>query len=156
MDVVWLTLGIVLMIAGLAGCVLPFLPGPPLSFAALWIQQLQSNPPYTNDFLLWWGGITVAVTALDYLIPVYGTRRFGGSKYGMWGCMIGLVFGFWLGPFGLILGPFLGALVGELIFNRNSDQALRAAMGSFLGFLVGTLAKLIACLVMFWYLVDAF
>lgn len=156
MDVLWLVLGVILMLVGLAGCILPFLPGPPLCYLALLIQQLQSAPPYSTDFLLWWAGITLVVTGLDYVIPIYGTKRFGGTKYGMWGCVIGLIAGLWLGPFGLILGPFAGAFIGELIGNAESDHALRAAIGSFIGFLLGTLLKLIACFVMGWYFVEAF
>jgi uncharacterized protein len=156
MDVLWLVLGVILMLVGLAGCILPFLPGPPLCYIALLIQQLQTDPPYTTDFLILWGIITVIVTALDYVIPIYGTKKFGGTKYGMWGCAIGLVAGIWLGPVGLILGPFVGAFVGELLANSNSDQALKAAWGSFVGFLLGTLLKLIVCFVMIWYFIEAF
>ena len=156
MDVLWLVLGVVLMLVGLAGCILPFLPGPPLCYIALLIQQFQSTPPYNTDFLLTWAGITLVVTGLDYVIPIYGTKRFGGTKYGMWGCIVGLIGGLWLGPLGLIIGPFVGAFAGELIGNANSEHALRAAVGSFVGFLLGTLLKLIACFVMGWYFVEAF
>ena len=156
MDSVLLIAGILLMIAGVAGCILPFLPGPPLSFLALLIQQLQSTPAYSSSFLWIWAGITLIVTALDYVIPVYGTRKYGGTKYGIWGCVIGLFFGLWFGPFGIIAGPFVGAFVGELIANSNTDQALRAAMGSFIGFAVGILIKLIACFVMVYYFIQAF
>jgi uncharacterized protein YqgC (DUF456 family) len=103
-----------------------------------------------------WAILTLVVTGLDYVIPIYGTRKFGGTKYGMWGCIIGLIAGLWLGPVGIIVGPFVGALAGELIANSSSDQALRAAFGSFVGFLLGTLLKLIACFVMVWYFVQAF
>lgn len=156
MDVLWLVMGVILMLVGLAGCILPFLPGPPLCFLALLIQQLQSTPPYTTEFLLIWGGIAVVITVLDYVVPLYGTRRFGGTKYGMWGCAIGLLAGIWLGPLGLIVGPFAGAFVGEMIGKANSDHALRAAIGSFVGFLLGTLLKLVACFVMGWYFIQAF
>ena len=144
------------MLVGLAGCILPFLPGPPLCYLALLIQQLQSTPPYATDFLLTWAGITLVITGLDYVIPIYGTKRFGGTKYGMWGCVIGLIGGLWLGPLGLIIGPFVGALIGELIGNAKSEHAIRAALGSFVGFLLGTLLKLVACFVMGWYFTDAF
>jgi uncharacterized protein len=156
MDILLLVLGIVLLVVGLAGCILPFLPGPPLCFAALLIQQFQSTPPYTTKFLVIWAIVTVVVTGLDYVIPVYGTKRFGGTKYGMWGCAIGLIVGIWMGPLGLIIGPFVGAFLAELIGNSNSNQALRAAWGSFLGFLIGTLLKLIVCFVMIWYFIEAF
>ena len=156
MDILWLILGILLMLGGIAGSVLPFLPGPPLCFIALCIQQLQTEPPYSSDFLWTWAGVTVVVTVIDYFIPVYGTKKFGGTKAGMWGCMIGLIAGMWLGPLGIIIGPFVGAFIGELISNSDSDQALKAAIGSFLGFLAGTLLKLIACFVMAYYFVEAF
>jgi len=156
MDVLWLVLGVLLMTAGLAGCILPFLPGPPLCYLALLIQQLQTEAPYSANFLILWASITLVITGLDYVIPVYGTRKFGGTTYGMWGSVIGLIAGFWLGPMGIIIGPFLGAFIGELIANNNSAQAMKAAFGSFIGFVMGTLIKLVACLVMGWYFIAAF
>lgn len=156
MDVLWLVLGIILMLVGLAGCVLPFLPGPPLCFLGLLVQQLQGNPPYTSKFLWVCALITLFITGLDYVIPIYGARRFGGSKFGMWGSVIGLIAGLWLGPIGIIAGPFVGALIGELLANNSSEHALKAAIGSFIGFLFGTLLKLIACFVMVWYFMQAF
>jgi uncharacterized protein YqgC (DUF456 family) len=133
------------MIGGLIGCLLPFLPGPPLSFVALLIMQLRSDPPFTAKFLWIWAGITVVVSILDYVIPLYG----------IWGCTIGLIVGLFFPPLGLIIGPFAGAFVGELVGNSNTDQALKAAWGSFVGFLFGTLLKLVACLVMFYYLITS-
>ena len=153
MDTFWLVLGFILMAVGILGCLLPLLPGPPLAFVALLIQQLRTDEPFTSKFLWIWGIVTVVVTALDYIIPVYGTRKYGGSSYGVWGCTIGLIAGIWMGPLGIIVGPFLGAFIGELLAKNNSENALKAAWGSFVGFLFGTLLKLIACLVMAWYLV---
>jgi uncharacterized protein YqgC (DUF456 family) len=151
MVTVLIIIGLLLMIAGIAGCMLPLIPGPPLSFLALLIQQLNGDPPFTTNFLLIWAAITIAVTLLDYIIPAYGTKKFGGSKYGIWGCTIGLVVGLWLGPLGIIFGPFVGAFIGEIIANNNSSTALKSAFGSFVGFLFGTLLKLVACLMMGWY-----
>jgi uncharacterized protein YqgC (DUF456 family) len=156
MDTLWVILGLILMLVGLAGCILPFLPGPPLCYVGLLIQQMQSSPPYSTKFLVLWAIITLVVTGLDYVIPLYGTKKFGGTKYGMWGCIVGLIAGLWLGPLGLIAGPFIGAFVGELIGNANSDRAFRAALGSFAGFLFGTLLKLVVCFVMGRYLIGAF
>ena len=153
MDTFWLVLGFILMAVGILGCLLPLLPGPPLAFVALLIQQLRTDEPFTSKFLWIWGVVTVVVTALDYIIPVYGTRKYGGSSYGVWGCTIGLIAGIWMGPLGIIVAPFLGAFIGELLAKNNSENALKAAWGSFVGFLFGTLLKLIACLVMAWYLV---
>ena len=151
MDLVWAVIGGILMLAGIVGCLLPFIPGPPLSFLGLLILQLRETAPFTSKFLIIWAVIVIAITVLDYLVPIYGTKRFGGTKYGLWGCTIGLIVGFWLGPLGIIAGPFLGALMGEWLGNRNSDQAFKAAIGSFVGFLVGTVLKLIASGVMTFY-----
>lgn len=155
MDAVWIILGSIFMLLGVAGCVLPLLPGPPLCFGGLLLLQLQETPPFSTSFLITWALIAVAVTALDYVIPLFGTRKFGGSKYGIWGCTIGLIAGLWLGPLGIILGPFIGAFIGEYMAQNNSGQAFKAALGSFIGFLLGTLLKLIVCVVMIWYFVAA-
>ncbi|HTE32728.1 MAG TPA: DUF456 domain-containing protein [Chryseolinea sp.] len=154
MITLWIIIGIILLLAGIVGCILPFIPGPPLCFLALLLQQLNPERPFAAKFLWLWAAVTLVVTLLDYVIPVYGTKKFGGSKYGAWGCTIGLIAGFWFGPLGIIIGPFVGAFVGELLANNNSEAALRSAAGSFIGFLFGTLLKLIACFIMGWYLVQ--
>lgn len=152
MDLLWIIVGIILMIVGIIGCILPFLPGPPLCFLALLIQQLRSDAPYSFYFLLVWALIALGITVIDYAIPIYGTRKFGGSKYGMWGSTIGLIVGLWFGPVGIIIGPFIGAFIGEWLAHNQTDQAFQAALGSFIGFLFGTLLKLVVCAVMAWYL----
>ena len=155
MDILWIVVGGLLVLAGLIGCVLPFLPGPPLCYIGLLIQQLKTDDPFTARFLWTWAGITVIVIILEYVIPVYGTKRYGGTKYGMWGCAIGVVVGIFLGPLGLILGPFLGALIGEMVASADGEKAFRAALGSFLGFVAGTLLKLVVCLIMGYYFVRS-
>lgn len=155
MDIIWIVLSVLLMITGIAGCILPFLPGPPLCYLALLALQLTQAPPFTARFLWIWAGITLFVVALEYAIPLLGTKKFGGTSYGVWGCTIGLIAGIWLGPLGIILGPFVGAFLGEIIGNSDIPQAFRAAWGSFIGFLVGTFLKLAACLVMAFYLVKS-
>jgi uncharacterized protein YqgC (DUF456 family) len=102
--------------------------------------------------MLVWAVIVGLVILLDYLVPIYGTKKFGGSKYGIWGCTIGFIAAFWMGPWGIIFGPFIGAFIGEYIAQRDSKQATKAALGSFAGFLFGTLIKLVTCLVMGYYL----
>ncbi|MBN8577413.1 MAG: DUF456 domain-containing protein [Cyclobacteriaceae bacterium] len=151
MDVLWFSIGGLLILIGIAGCFLPVLPGPPLAFVGLWIQQLKEPNPFTAKFLWLWLGITVVVTALDYWAPVYATKKFGGSKAGVWGCMLGLIAGFWMGPLGILIGPLAGAFIGELMNNQDSSKALRAAFGSFIGFAASTLLKLITCVIMLWY-----
>jgi len=155
MDIFWIVLGGILIGVGILGCFVPILPGPPLAFIGLWIQQIKSQEPFSTKFLWLWAGITLLVTAMDYWVPVYSTKKFGGSKYGIWGCTIGLFLGLWMGPFGIIMGPFLGAFIGEILAYKNSGNAFQAAIGSFIGFLFSTLLKLIACLVMLWYWVES-
>ncbi len=155
MDVFWLVVSIVLMVAGIIGCLLPFLPGPPLSYAGLLTMQLREHSSFTTKFLVIFAVITLVVTVLDYWIPVAGAKRFGGTKYGMWGCTIGLIVGIFFPPLGIILGPFVGALVGELLGKATTENALKAAIGSFIGFLFGTLIKLVVCFVMGYYLIKA-
>jgi uncharacterized protein YqgC (DUF456 family) len=154
MVALWIVIGIILLLAGIVGCILPFLPGPPLCFLALLVQQFNSEPVFTTRFMWIWAGITLFVVLLEYIIPAYGTKRFGGTKYGMWGSTIGLIAGLWFGPLGIVIGPFVGAFIGEILATQDSATALRSAWGSFVGFLVGTLLKLIVCCVMGWYMIK--
>jgi len=155
MDILWIVLGGILLLVGLIGCFLPIIPGPPIAFIGLWIQQLKTEPPFSIQLLWIWVAVVMIVTIMDYWIPVYGTKKFGGSKYGVWGCTIGLFVGLWMGPIGIIAGPFLGAFIGEFLANQNSAQALKAASGSFIGFLLSTGIKLITCSIMIWYWVAS-
>lgn len=140
------------MVMGILGSFLPLLPGPPLCYVALLIQQFRTDKPFSLKFMLIWGGIVALVILLDYLVPIYGTKKFGGSKYGIWGCALGFIAAFWMGLWGIIFGPFIGAFIGEYIANKDSTQAAKAAIGSFTGFLFGTLIKLVTSLVMGYYL----
>lgn len=155
MEWFWIILGIVLVLVGIGGSLLPLLPGPPIAYVGLLLQQLRSDPPFTTQFLLIWAGIVIVTLVLDYLIPIWGTKRFGGSKYGMWGCTLGFLAAFWLGPWGIIIGPFAGAFIGEMIAKKDSHQAFKAAMGAFVGFLFGSLLKLVACFMMLYYIITS-
>lgn len=152
MDYVLIGLGILLLVSGILGCVLPVIPGPPLNYAALLLLHFTGRYQFSTQFILVWAVITVVVYALDYVIPAWGTRKFGGSRRGVWGSVIGLVVGlFFFPPFGIIVGPFAGAVIGELTAGKDSGSALKAGFGSFIGFLMGTLLKLIASGMMTWY-----
>ncbi len=152
MDVFLSSVGFIFIIIGLIGCFLPILPGPPLSFIGLIFLDLTEKSPFSAEMLWTWAAITIVVTALDYIVPVVGTKRYGGSKRGVWGSTIGLIIGlFMFPPFGIIIGPFVGAFIGELSSGKTTNErALRAALGSFIGFLVGTIFKLIASGWMTW------
>jgi uncharacterized protein YqgC (DUF456 family) len=153
-DYILLILGIILMILGIIGCLVPVLPGPPLSFLGLILLHLTRFGQFTSPALITFGIIAVVVTVLDYIVPVWGTRRFGGSKYGTRGATIGLIVGFFLGPLGMIIGPLVGAFVGEMIFRDDMNYAVRAGFGSLLGFLMGVGLKLAASFVMTFYFVK--
>ncbi|PLK42193.1 DUF456 domain-containing protein [Emticicia sp. TH156] len=150
MDIVLLTVAIVCLLIGLAGAVLP-LPGPPLSFAGIVALHFTRFAQFSENLLWTLGLLTLVVTVLDYYVPVWGTKKFGGSRYGSWGSMLGMLIGLFFGPFGIFIGAFVGALVGELLAGSTSEQATKAAIGSFIGFLVGIVMKVALCLVMIWY-----
>jgi hypothetical protein len=151
-EMIWIVLGSILMLVGLIGCVIPVLPGPPLSYIGLLLLQLTDSPPFTWKFLVIWLVITIIVTLLDYVIPVFGAKKYGGSKQGIWGAIIGLIAGiFFFPPIGIIVGPVIGALVGELVSGKTAGKATRAAVASFIRFLVGTKIHLIASSVMTSY-----
>jgi uncharacterized protein YqgC (DUF456 family) len=153
-DYILLILGIIFMIIGIIGCLVPVLPGPPFSFLGLIFLHLTRFAHFTTPFLITLGSITVIVTILDYVFPVWWTKRFGGSKYGTRGATIGLIIGLFLGPLGIILGPLFGAFVGEMIFKDDMNYAFKAGLGSLLGFLTGIGLKLAASFVMTFYFVK--
>jgi uncharacterized protein YqgC (DUF456 family) len=153
-DYILLIAGILLMVLGIIGCLVPVLPGPPFSFLGIIFLHLSRFGNFSNIALITLGGIALVVTILDYIVPVWGTKKFGGSKYGIRGATIGLIIGLFLGPLGLIIGPFLGAFVGELIFKDDINYAIKAGFGSLLGFLTGIGLKLAASFIMTFYFVK--
>lgn len=142
------------MLLGIIGCLVPVLPGPPFSFIGLLLLHFSRFGHFTGSTLIVLGVLAVIVTILDYVVPVWGTKRFGGSKYGARGATVGLIIGLFLGPMGIIIGPFIGAFVGEMIFKDDMNYAARAGFGSLLGFLTGIGLKLAASLIMTFYFVK--
>jgi uncharacterized protein YqgC (DUF456 family) len=149
MDYIWLVLSFLCIVTGILGSLLPILPGLPISWLGLLI--LTFTKPIQSDWLLLSvsGIIAIGVGLLDYWIPAKGTKAFGGSKFGVWGTNIGLVFGLIVPiPFGFIWGPFVGAFLGEWWFAaRKGNDAMWAATGSFVGFLTSTFLKLVVSIV---------
>ena len=148
---------ILLSLAGVAGCIIPMLPGPPLGWLAMLAARFLPGCDFSGTALALWGAITLAVTLLDYWLPVELTRRLGGSRSGVAGATVGVIAGlFILPPLGLIVCPFLGALLGELLNDRrDSATAFRVAMGSLAAFVAGTGVKLIVCGAMCWHVARA-
>lgn len=142
MDIFLVILGLVLMFVGIIGSFLPVLPGPPISWLGILVLHLTSVVPKEYWLLGATLAVAVIIWVLDYIIPILGAKKFGGTKAGMVGTAIGLVIGIVIPiPGGIIIGPFLGALVGELTNKVDNKTALKAAFGSFLGFLTGTFLK---------------
>lgn len=155
MDYFLLAIAIILILVGLLGCILPIIPGPPLSFLGLLILHYTDFADYSTNFLLIVAFIAILVTVLDYIVPIWGTKKFGGSKAGMWGATIGMIIGIiFLGPLGLILGPLVGAIIGESIKGANNKDAFRSGLGAFFGFLMGVGLKLAASIYITWHFIK--
>lgn len=144
MDIAWQILGGLLLAAGIVGCVVPVVPGPVLSFCALLCLMPTAHPPGIIALSLF-GAVVLVASVLDYVVPALGARKFHCSKLGVFGCMVGTFVGVFFFPIGLLLGPFLGAVVGELLSGKSADKSIWGGIGAFLGFLAGTFIKLAAC-----------
>jgi uncharacterized protein YqgC (DUF456 family) len=153
-DYIFLAFGILLMILGIIGCLVPILPGPPFSFIGLILLHISRFGQFPTRILVILAIITLAVTIMDYVVPIWGTKKLGGSKYGTRGATVGLVVGLFFGPLGIIMGPFIGAVVGELIFRDDFSYALKAGLGSLLGFMAGIGLKLAVSFVLTFYFVK--
>lgn len=149
MEYFLLISGLILILFGIIGSILPALPGVPVSWVGLLLIYL--IPDININY--WILGITlfltIVISILDYVLPSKGTKKFGGTKYGVWGTNIGLIVGLFFPPFGFVIGPFLGAFAGELIYNsKDTKGAFRAAVGSFLGLLASGFMKVMFCLLL--------
>ena len=155
MDVALLILAFFMMLIGLIGCIVPGLPGTPIAYIGLWIAQATEKIHFSWQFLLIWGIVVVIISVLDYVVPAWGTKHYGGTKWGVWGSTIGVFVGLFFGAMGVIFGPLVGAVIGELISGKQLNDALKAGWGSFVGILFGTILKLIACGLMTVALIQA-
>lgn len=148
MDILLVLLGLLCMFIGILGSFLPVLPGAPISWVGLLILHLTNAIPMDLTYLGITLGIAVLVFVLDFIIPAIGTKKFGGSKYGVIGTTIGLIVGIIAPiPFGIIIGPFVGAYIGEMMYQNNSKVATKAAFGSLVGFLSSSFMKFVVCVV---------
>lgn len=155
MDIFLIILAGLFLAVGFFGCFVPMLPGTPLSYLGIILLHLSSAVEFSMQFLVLWAVIVIAVQVLDYFIPVWGTKRFGGSKLGVWGSMVGVIIGLFLGPLGIVAGAFVGAFVGELLAGKTSRKAINAAFGAFVGFMLGTILQLIVAGFLIFYYVKA-
>ncbi|MDC1379502.1 DUF456 domain-containing protein [Algibacter sp.] len=148
MDIILIIIAALFMLLGIIGSFIPILPGPITSWFGLLIVHFTDEIPIDKSFLIITFTIALFIWLLDYIIPAIGTKRFGGTKYGMIGTTIGLIVGLIAPiPGGIIIGPFIGALIGELINKSDTKKATKAAFGSFIGFLTSTFIKFVVAII---------
>ena len=155
MEIVWYLSASLFLILGLAGCFISILPGPILSYLAL-LCLIPTDKCLSVSMLVFLGVLTIAVTVIDFIIPSIGAKKFNCSAYGTWGCVFGTFVGVFFFPVGIIVGPFLGAFIGELIARKDVSTAFHGGIGAFIGFLAGTLLKLCFCVYLIIYVVWMF
>jgi uncharacterized protein YqgC (DUF456 family) len=148
MELFLVLLAVLLMVLGIVGSFLPVLPGPLTSWAGLLVLHFTDGVELSPTFLIVTFLIAILLYVLDYIIPALGTKRFGGSRAGMIGTTLGLIIGLLSPiPFGILIGPFVGAFIGEMIHRNDTGKALKAAFGSFLGFIASTFLKFIIAII---------
>lgn len=153
--VLLILVAILLALTGIVGAIMPALPGPPLNFASLFIVYIMCPGSISTELLIWMLGLTIIASVLDYIAPIWLTKLGGGSKAAVWGSTLGLIAGLFFMPIGLILGPLLGAFVGEMSNDASVGKATRIALMSFISFILTTGMKLIISALMTFYVVEA-
>jgi uncharacterized protein YqgC (DUF456 family) len=154
-TIILIIIAILVALVGIAGTVLPSLPGPPLCFASMVVVYFACPGQIMTSLLLWMLLVTIIVVIMDYTIPIVFTKLGGGSKSAIWGTTIGTFAGLFFLPWGLILGPLVGAFIGEIIKNRKILQASKVSMMSFVAFLLSSVVKLVASLLMTFFTIQA-
>ena len=155
MDIFLISLGAILVILGIIGSVLPIVPGPPIAFVGMLIAHFSSEQPFSVETLILFGGLAVASSIIDNVLPIYATKKFNGSKKGVWGSAIGLLVGLFFSPIGIIVGPIIGAYLGEIIDGKSSNDAVRPAIGSFIGFISSIFLRLgLSLVIAYFYLME--
>jgi len=156
MDILLQLCGVLLIILGVAGSFLPIIPGAICSWLGLFVLHVTTYVPMNISFLGTTLAIAIVVFLLDLFLPIWGTKKLGGTRMGTIGSAIGLMLGLFFGPIGIILGPFVGALAGELTQNNDINNAVKAAFGSLVGFLAGTFIKFSLAVVYLIFFVNIF
>jgi len=157
LDTVLIVIGFLFQVVGLAGCVLPWLAGPPFNFLGLILLCLAKGwDTFSPAFLIVMGALTLLTTVLDYVLPMAGAKKYGSTKRGFWGAFFGMVIGVVLfPPFGMIIGAFLGAVAGEISAGKKNAEAMKAGWGVFLGVITALILKLLVSGIMTFFFVKA-
>jgi uncharacterized protein YqgC (DUF456 family) len=154
-ETILIILGLLIAVVGLIGCIIPAIPGPPLNFLSLVILELAIDDAFPADIYLLWGGIVIAVTVLDYVLPIMGAKVYKASGFGIWGSIIGMLIGIlFFPPFGMILGLFIGAVLGELIAGKEEWEALKIGSVTFFASMLMIFIKLAVSGVMTYYFIK--
>ena len=152
MTVLVLVLAFSLFLLGFLGSFIPGLPGPPLSYLGVLIIHFFTPTQFSNSFLFTWALVVVAVFVLDYMLQAWGVKKFGGGRKATIGTFIGLFVGLLFPPIGLLIGPFAGAFIGALSeVKGDNTRAFKVAIGSFIGFVTGTVLKVVVSSVLVYY-----
>lgn len=152
MDILLIIVAFLCLLFGIIGSIVPMLPGPPIAYVGLWLAQWSRFCDFSPTFLVVTGLLMVLITVIDNVLPPYITNKTGGSRYATIGSIIGMLAGIFFTAVGMLAGMLLGAFIGEWLFaRRGAGSALKAALGAFVGFLLGTGMKLIYC----FYLIVA-
>lgn len=141
MEATLIIIAIILSFAGLAGCIIPGLPGPPINYVALLLLQWAFKP-YSVWFLVIIAVITAIILIADYLLPLWTAKKFGATKQGIFGSVIGMIIGIFFTPIGMILGLILGSIIGDLVAQRSTVEAMKSAAGNLFGTLLSIGIKL--------------
>ncbi len=149
---IWILIVVLLLsLAGIIGCIAPGLPGPPLNYIALLVVQYKYQS-FSTTFIVVWTVIILLTVVLDYFIPIWFAKKYGASKYGIWGSVIGMIVGVFFTPLGMILGMLLGAIVGEIVAGNNTNTAIKSGIATFAGTMLSIGLKLVVAIVISVYL----
>lgn len=157
MDLILLVLGLILCLIGILGSFLPIIPGPVSSWLGILLLYSTSTVEFNLNFILITFTVAISVGFLDYIIPILGVKKLGGTRSGQIGTIIGLILCLiLLGPIGIVIGPFIGALLGEMSTNKSFQDSLKPAFGSFIGVIAGSIIKFLISLSFLFFYIDIF
>lgn len=156
-EILLIILSFGIVVSGAVGVIVPFLPGMPIAWLGMLVFGYATGfAAITWKVLLIFLGLTVLTMIFDVLAPLVGAKKYHASRYGIIGSFLGLIFGIMLfGPLGIIVGPFVGAFLGELLKGRAEEEALQSAKGTVIGFLAGSAIKFSLIAVMLGFMIFA-
>ena len=152
-QIVLVAVGAIVMLVAAVGCFVPVLPGPLIAYAALWVP-FAFGYPMSIERLAVGAAVVVAVVVVDYILPAVCAKKFSCSRWGVFGCLVGSIVGLFFLPLGIVVGPFVGTVVGELIAGKALAASLKGGVGALLGFVVCLALKLAAVGLFAWWYFD--